>query len=273
MLERFWIPLIVGLVGCTSLPGREVMLDPDRDGSPFGEDCDDRDSSVYPGAEDIPYDGVDADCAGDDDYDLDGDGFVTDPAHIGLKTTGVPYSGQAQAAGDCWDDPGMIRDAFQPMNGYPALTAAAVRPGAVDVPYDGIDADCAGDSDFDADGDGFAAALYLDRSGVFGDDCFDRDEDGYSDAVDPDTVYPGAEEFCGDVMDSDCDDLADEEDPDASPKIWHADFDSDGYGDPDRMIQACDPPDGYVRDNTDCDDRHASTNPAAEERCDGVDND
>lgn len=38
-------------------------------------DCDDGDDAVYPGAVDVPYDGVDADCAGDNDYDHDGDGY------------------------------------------------------------------------------------------------------------------------------------------------------------------------------------------------------
>mgnify|MGYP001478139391 CR=1 FL=1 len=37
-------------------------------------DCDDGDSSVYPGADDDWYDGIDADCEGDSDFDADGDG-------------------------------------------------------------------------------------------------------------------------------------------------------------------------------------------------------
>ena len=43
-----------------------------------GGDCDDLDPSVYPGAVDTWYDGVDSDCAGDDDYDADGDGYASD---------------------------------------------------------------------------------------------------------------------------------------------------------------------------------------------------
>ncbi len=40
-------------------------------------DCDDGDASVYPGADDVFYDGVDSDCGGDDDYDQDLDGATS----------------------------------------------------------------------------------------------------------------------------------------------------------------------------------------------------
>ncbi|MEQ1567619.1 MAG: MopE-related protein [Myxococcota bacterium] len=39
------------------------------------DDCDDADPDVHPGAEDEWYDGIDADCAGDDDNDRDQDGL------------------------------------------------------------------------------------------------------------------------------------------------------------------------------------------------------
>ena len=68
-------------------------------------------------------------------------------------------------------------------------TDASINPGATEVWYDGIDADCAGDDDFDADGDGHQ----YDAFG--GDDCVDTDPDIYTDHVDT----------CGDGIDSDCD--------------------------------------------------------------------
>lgn len=49
----------------------------DADGDRVGDcegDCDDEDAAIYPGAEDVWYDGIDSDCVGDDDYDQDGDG-------------------------------------------------------------------------------------------------------------------------------------------------------------------------------------------------------
>jgi parallel beta-helix repeat protein len=54
--------------------------------------------------------------------------------------------------------------------------------------------------------------------------------------------------------------------------IYYEDADSDGYGNPDITQEALVQPDGYVTDNTDCDDTDASIYPGVEEICDGVDN-
>ena len=59
-------------------------------------------SDIWPGAQDTWYDGFDQDCAGNDDYDVDGDGFVPDE-YVGLATLQVSGSG-GLAGGDCWDD-------------------------------------------------------------------------------------------------------------------------------------------------------------------------
>ncbi len=53
----------------------------DQDGDDVGDcegDCDDLDDQIFPGAPDTWYDGVDSDCAGDDDHDQDGDGVPVD---------------------------------------------------------------------------------------------------------------------------------------------------------------------------------------------------
>ena len=43
-----------------------------------GGDCNDEDNTIYTGAEEVWYDGVDSNCDGADDYDQDGDGYPID---------------------------------------------------------------------------------------------------------------------------------------------------------------------------------------------------
>lgn len=49
--------------------------DVDGDGYPSKLDCNDHDSDINPGANEIPYDGIDQDCNGADMTDIDGDGY------------------------------------------------------------------------------------------------------------------------------------------------------------------------------------------------------
>jgi hypothetical protein len=86
------------------------------DGSAAG-DCDDGDPAVFPGAAEEPYDGVDQDCDGADEVDLDGDGYPS--VHAGGT--------------DCDDG------------------SADVHPGRLDL-ADGVDTDCDGMIDEDSDG-------------------------------------------------------------------------------------------------------------------------
>jgi len=149
--------IVVSLVG-------SVVLDADEDGherlEAGGDDCDDSDPSANPGSDEIWYDGVDQDCDGGDDYDQDGDGFQS-----------VVFNADPDAGGgDCND------------------VVDYVHPGAEDTWYDGVDSDCDGSGDWDADGDGFSSAA-LNK----GSDCDDLDGE----------IYPGAEERFNGVKD-DC---------------------------------------------------------------------
>jgi len=54
---------------------------------------------------------------------------------------------------------------------------------------------------------------------------------------------------------------------------WYADSDGDGYGDASSSRDACSQPTGYVADATDCEDAEVTTNPGADEYCDGHDDD
>ena len=122
--------------------------------------------------------------------------------------------------------------------------------GVVDSGESTIDTQAASE---DADGDGFTAD----------EDCDDADA----------AIHPNARETC-DGVDNDCDGLFDDEDVDVfGTHAWYADSDGDGYGGEQFELEACERPDGYVENHSDCDDNEATVHPGADEVCDGIDND
>ena len=219
-------------------------VDDDEDGVAECEDCDDADSSAYPGNTEV-CDGIDNDCNGDTDgdavdkqtwyADTDGDGYG-DPATT-VSACSTP-TGYVAHDGDCDD------------------TDALVNPGAME--------DCSATDDMNCDG-------------LVGAD--DNDGDGYGaceECNDTDAlVNPGATEVCGDGTDNDCNGVTD---TDAADFVnVYVDNDGDGYGDEsDPGTPMCEGIgiEGYVEDNTDCDDGVAAVNPGELEVCaDTVDND
>lgn len=101
----------------------------------------------------------------------------------------------------------------------------------------------------------------------------DKDGDGYLSDVDCDddnaAIFPDAQELC-DGVDNDCDALIDSEDDSVQADAWYADADRDGYGAGEPTF-ACDAPNGFVDNDSDCDDGNPEVNPAEFEDCDGVD--
>ncbi|MCB9763372.1 MAG: FG-GAP repeat protein [Alphaproteobacteria bacterium] len=97
------------------------------------------------------------------------------------------------------------------------------------------------EASMDADGDGHKAIEHG------GDDCNDQSAES----------YPGADPICGDELDNDCDDDADE----GADTVWYLDGDGDGYGVATTTLQGCNQPGSYADNADDCDDDDAALNP------------
>ncbi len=200
-------------------------------------DCDDADSTVYPGATEACTDTVDKNCDGSVGYaDNDGDG--------------VP------ACEDCNDN------------------SAVSYPGAPEI-CDGLDNDCNGVVDDgatdmttwyqDSDKDNYGSAVTEDAcsqpSGYTaeGGDCDDTNR----------KVNPSATEVCNGI-DDDCDGTIDGSGA-TGAATYYKDADSDGYGNASVSSTACGAPAGYVSNASDCDDTNALANPSETELCNGYD--
>ena len=97
-----------------------------------------------------------------------------------------------------------------------------------------------------------------------GSDCDDHDAG----------VYPDAPEAC-DGVDNDCDGLLDDQDPDDLDESghWYVDGDGDGFGPDDSLVLTCAPAPELVAEGGDCDDGDSAVSPAAQEWCNGLDDD
>jgi len=254
MLKHTLVPLALALAltGCSVVSDAELQaakdrFDADGDGhfptdvlqfpGVYGDDCDDTDAAVYPGAAPACDGLTDANCDGLIDGDADADGF----------------SAEACGGDDCDD------------------TNAAIHPDATEL-CNGVDDNCNGDVDGDAtdkptlfrdaDADTFGdlsttlavceAAGYVTNS----DDCDDTQA----------AVNPDATELCNGVDDNCNGDV----DGDATDKpTLYADADADTFGDLDTTTVACQAT-GYVADSADCDDTDPAIHPGATLACDGV---
>ncbi|MBM4368013.1 MAG: right-handed parallel beta-helix repeat-containing protein [Deltaproteobacteria bacterium] len=260
--------MILWLIGCPLLSDADLASRRDNDGDGHdslqfgGDDCNDERGDVYPGAPDDWYDGVDADCAGNADYDQDGDGYDATVDDCNDSDAGI-HPGAAET--DCtdatdYDCDGVTLHADGDLDGVPECIDCDDADAAVgDGLYWYADAD--GDTYGNPDDVEYACAPTGDR--VADDsDCDDARDD----------VHPGAAEYCGGT-DHDCDGEANE-DNSVDRVTFYADADADGHGNPDGPILACTAPPGFACNDTDCDDTDEAVNPGAPEwACNTIDDD
>lgn len=183
------------LLGC-------VPFDNDSDGQTAANgDCDDDNASVFTGALKVPYDGIDQDCSGADEADVDNDGAEGGPDGTDCNDANpAAYPGATDLCGNLIDEDCSGADATCEVgdtdkDGFTIGEkdcndlSPTIYPGAPEICGDSIDQDCSGTDlsclDQDNDGDGVTEN---------GGDCNDLDDSISSDALD----------LCGDGIDQDC---------------------------------------------------------------------
>jgi hypothetical protein len=225
-------------------------------------DCNDNNATVRLGGTEIcDVLNVDEDCDGvaDDadpnvaaagkrsfytDADFDGYGDLASAATLACD----PQSNQSRTRDDCDDN------------------NPAVRPGATETAADSTDANCDG---FELcycnrDGDSIGSGTVVESSNI---------------ACQPPASPPGSPAAaCADGMTNvaaitgDCDDTNAATGLDLTP--YFLDADVDGYGNPNVVVVACQPPPGtWVTNPSDCADNSATIRPGGTELCDSLDRD
>lgn len=234
---------IIGTTGvATSSPTTVAPVDADSDGYDAGQDCNDNNSSIYPGAAEVVNNGVDEDCDGVEScyQDADGDTYggtvLVDSADLTCTAAGLVGNSL-----DCLDVGTVAGTSGD-------IAASAINPDAAEA-CDGVDNDCdtfADDDDpnftggvdwhEDADGDGFGS------SAVVATQCLpitDTVADGTDCADDDANVNPSATEDLTNGVDDNCDGLIDA-------------VDTDEPGDTDDIGDTSDRGDGGGKDAAKC---------------------
>ena len=292
---RLTLLLSVSLLYITSCGGSSVTSDVDYDGWRSEEgDCDDNDATVFPGATDVPGNGIDEDCNGSDTplvIDSDGDGVPADQDCDDNDFNNAPGLFE-NCDGQDNDCDGLIDEDFDE-DGDGVTTcgldldfgtndddcddsvATGVNnyPGNVEV-CDGQDNDCdlLVDELFDEDGDGTTSCGADGITGTEDDDCNDDNANIEPDIWDD---CDGVDVNCNDLVDEDCDTGG------SGGLFCYADDDQDGVGGSGTVETSdtdCTDP-GESGSTGDCNDSNDAIYPGAidtpgngvDEDCDGAD--
>jgi hypothetical protein len=287
--------LVVSLTLSAGCGGDSRTWDLDDDGWRTEDgDCDDGDARVYPGATDVPGNGIDEDCSGADTLavvDADGDGVPADLDCDDNDFNNAPGLFE-NCDGQDNDCDGLVDEDFD-LDGDgvttcgPDLsfgtqdddcddseaTGADNYPGNVEL-CDGVDNDCDTEIDelFDEDGDGTSTCGADGIPGTDDDDCDDNNA----------AIEPGAWDDC-DGLDVNCNGLVDEDcDTGGGGGLYcYADADQDGVGGSGTVQTSdkdCNDP-GESGLSGDCNDGNPAIYPGAvevpgngiDEDCDGAD--
>ena len=293
------LSLILFSSGCAYISdaAEEKRLDPDEDNIEWPDDCD----NDNPGVGKITwYEDADADGFGNPDVNKEQceqpEGYVQndqdcDDSDEALTAADNDEDGFSTCDGDCDDEDNSKTPLDNDDDGYSTCegdcndSEPEISPEATEI-CDTIDNDCDGNIDdednsldtatadtyyADSDADGYGeqnAALFCEQPPGYVTNNTDCDDTNAS-------INETATEVC-DTIDNDCDGNIDDEDDSldtATGSIFYKDNDSDGYGNNNVSQMFCVQQNGFVVDNTDCNDNNPMSYPQADEYCDYEDND
>jgi len=182
------------------------------------------------------------------------------------------------ADNDTFGNPNVSQTAATQPNGYVADntdcddTDPNINPNAAEIPNNNTDEDCDGfdsttwyeDADNDTFGNPNVSQIAVSQPNGYVTDNTDCDDTNPN-------INPNATEIPNNNIDEDCDGF--------DTLTWYEDADNDTFGNANVSQTAATQPNGYVADNTDCDDTNPNINPNAteipnnniDENCDGFD--
>lgn len=166
-----------------------ACLEPDAY-SADGDDCDDGNGAKYPGATEVPYDGIDQDCSGADLVDVDGDGAAAEAAGGDDCDDADPTI--YPSAAETWEDGFVDNDCVEGNEGV-RVEYAATWLGQTDEGQFGYRLGALADLDGDGREEFWASPLFDARFGTWGGAVYVMNADSKTDLTDAGQLTPDIE--------------------------------------------------------------------------------